>query len=1093
MLESRRHPIGPVFAIGLLILVGSFPSFAQTTFATVTGTVTDAGGAVVAKADIEATQVGTNYTYKAQSNEVGNYTLGQLREGEYTLRVSATGFNPFEAKEIRLVARDVRRIDVALTVGTVQSSVEVTAGATVIETETARISDTRTSYMIKALPLVRFGWNQMAASPGITTSTEGSWRRFSGSGLNQSSASIDGITIDDLQGGNQVSPLVSSVDSYAEMRVDSVNNTAEFSTVGNVTVISKSGTNELHGTAFDYYSTPSFRARNPFALQRGTGVSHSPGGSVGGPVIIPKLYNGRNKSFFFYSFETSRGSDIQQTLNPTVPLASWRAGDFSSLLPSVVIHDPATGIPFPNNVIPPAKINPVSQKIQERFYPLPNFGSNTVLQNQNYRELKVRPFDPSTYWTLRGDHRFSDKLMFFARYTWQRQWNTSYQANLPTIGQLWNRRDTRALASSLSYAIKPNLLYEFRYGLNFNNNPLHGPVQGKQLASDLGLQGLAPDLPDMYGILNVGFDGIPIQPITQQAEASPGNSQFAHINQQSLSWFHGRHNIKAGFGFVRVDWAELAADDNLFGNINFSDRYTGFDYADFLLGIPSNMARSPRPLFNESLRNGYDFYVQDDFKVTPKLTLNLGLRYEYHPYWYEKEKQFSNFDIATGRIVIPDGAMSKVSPIFPKNFAPIVEASQAGYPGQTLIRNDKNNFAPRIGVAYRPWGNNTVFRGGFGIFFDNAPVTMNEGGSPFILNEPGFTNPAPNPIVVLPRVFPASGSGAGEASLPTTYPQNLVIPYSMQYSFTVERQVGGTGLRASVVGTNTRKGIYRYNINQPLPDNRPFIAKPRLFPEYADVNYMTNGAGHQYNALTLEAKRPLSRGLMFEVGWVWARDIGDLNIFQSPENAYDRGRERGVWVDIPTHRITASLIYELPFGPGRRFFADTNRIVRGALGGWELGAVNLTQTGQFLTPLWTGPDPTGTAYTESSTPARVTIRPNILRNPNLPADQRSVTRWFDASAFAPPTPGSFGTSSRGVIIGPGSTVTHVSLAKYINFTERVRLRPEFSAFNIFNHPNWANPRTNITSAPGVISGVVGRNDLDSSGPRSLRASLRLEW
>jgi hypothetical protein len=256
---------------------------------------------------------------------------------------------------------------------------------------------------------------------------------------------------------------------------------------------------------------------------------------------------------------------------------------------------------------------------------------------------------------------------------------------------------------------------------------------------------------------------------------------------------------------------------------------------------------------------------------------------------------------------------------------------------------------------------------------------------------------------------------------------------------------------------------------------------------------MANGAGHQYNSLTLEAKRPLSKGLMFEAAWVWARDIADLNVFQSPENAYDRRRERGVWVDIPTHRITASMIYQLPFGHGRQYFANSPRALNAVFGGWELGAVNLTQTGQFLTPLWSGPDPTGTRYTESSTPARVTIRPNILRDPNLPSDQRSVTRWFDASAFGPPTPGSFGTSSKGVIIGPGSTVTHVSLAKYIGLTERLKLRPEFSAFNIFNHPNWANPRTNITSAPGVISGVVGRNDLDSSGPRTLRASLRLEW
>jgi hypothetical protein len=792
--------------------------------------------------------------------------------------------------------------------------------------------------------------------------------------------------------------------------------------------------------------------------------------------------------------ETSRGSDVQQLLNPTVPIAAWRAGDFSSLLPKVVIKDPNTGEPFRNNVIPAERINLVSKKIQERFYPLPNYGNTSVFANQNYREMKVRPFDASTYWTVRGDHRFSEKATFFSRLTWQQQTSSAYQNNLPTIGQLWNQRTTRALASSFSYAFRPNLLYEGRYGINFNNNPAHGPVQGKELVDSLGLKGLTPDLPNWYGILNISFDGIPVEGLWQEPQASPGNSQFAHITQHSISWFKGRHGIKAGVGFTYVDWAEQAANDNLFGNLTFSDRFTGFPYADFLLGIPTDMNRSSTPLFNESLRKAYDFYIQDDFKVTRRLTLNLGLRYEYHPYWWEKENRFSNFDIATGKIVVPNGALSQVSPLFPKDFAPIVEASAAGYPGRTLIRNDRNDFAPRIGLAYRPWGNDTVIRGGFGIFYNSSPITMNEGGSPFILNEPTFTNPSPNPTVILPYVFPAvSSGGAADASIPTVYPQNLRTPYSMQYSFTVEHQIRNTGVRVSYVGTNTRKGLYRYNINQPVPDTRPYIAKSRLFMQYADIPYYANGAGHQYNGLTVEVKRPLANDLMFNAGWVWARDISDLNIFQMPENAYDRARERGPSVDVPQHRLTASMIYQLPFGKGRPWLNNLNRGVDSILGGWELGVVGLVQTGQFLTPYWTGPDPTGTRYTDSSTPANVQLRPNISGNPNLPSDQRSVSHWFDASVFSAPTPGSFGTSGRGVIVGPGSAVLHVSLGKYIKLSERVQLRPEMTAFNILNHPNWANPSLNIRSAPGVIRGVVGRNDLDSIGPRNLRASLRVEW
>ena len=286
-------------------------------------------------------------------------------------------------------------------------------------------------------------------------------------------------------------------------------------------------------------------------------------------MFLPKLYDGRDKTFFFFSLETSRGSEVQQNLTPTVPIPAWRNGDFSALLPSTVIHDPFTGIPYPNNMIPSAAINPVSSKIQDRFYPLPNYGSTSVLQDQNYRELKSHPWDPNTYITARGDHRLSDKAFIFARLTWQRNWNSSYDGALPTIGQIWQRRDTRALASSFSYNFRPNLLNEVRYGLNFDNNPLHGPVLGKQLVSELGLRGLWDNLPDINGVLNVGFSGLPLDGIWQTAWADPGNSKMAHVFQETLSWFRGRHSVKAGFNYLWGDWAEQAAGDNLFGNLTF--------------------------------------------------------------------------------------------------------------------------------------------------------------------------------------------------------------------------------------------------------------------------------------------------------------------------------------------------------------------------------------------------------------------------------------------------------------------------------------------------------------------------------------------
>ena len=256
------------------------------------------------------------------------------------------------------MARDVRRVDVELQVGAVGSTVEVTAGATLIETETARIGDTKGAMELKTLPLNTRGmWAFLALAPGVLQAGGGSSTiRFAGSNSNQSHWAIDGTTMA-TESGDAIGPFANYIESFQEVKVDMANNTAEFGSIGQVTIVSKSGTNDFHGTIFDYYSTPFFRARNPFALSRGTGISHVPGGGIGGPVIFPKLYNGRNRTFFYFSFETSRGSQATDVLNPTVPLPAWRNGDFSSL--STAIYDPTTGQPFPGNVIPPDRINPV--------------------------------------------------------------------------------------------------------------------------------------------------------------------------------------------------------------------------------------------------------------------------------------------------------------------------------------------------------------------------------------------------------------------------------------------------------------------------------------------------------------------------------------------------------------------------------------------------------------------------------------------------------------------------------------------------------------------------------------------------------------
>lgn len=1062
---------------------------AQTTFASLTGTLTDPTGAAVPGASVVAIRVANNFRYATQTNAAGAFTLGQLQEGAYTVRLQAPGFKEFVAQQLELVAMDVRRLDVQLQVGAVETSVEVTAGGTLIETETARISDSKSARQINTLPLnTRSLWNFVGLSPGVVQAGGGSsTRRFSGSRANQSDASIDGITLSNQFDGTQISPLVSQVESFEEVRVDMANNTAEFGGIGQVTIVSKSGTNQLHGSAFDYYATPWFRARNPFAAQRGTGVRHNPGFSLGGPIFIPKLYDGRNRSFFYQSFETTRGSLILSNRNSTVPLAPWRAGNFAG---ETAIRDPfAANAPFAGNLIPASRLNPVSRKIQDRFYPLPNFGDATRFVANNHRLQSQRPFDPNTFISTRLDHRFNDKHFVFGRYIWNRSHSRDFDSPLPAIGQRWQTRDTRAVNLSHTFTIKSNLLLESRWGYAWNDNPRHGPLMGLEVVRDLGLTGLMPGLPDVNGLFQVSFNTLNVTGISQTQWRHPGFLNFAQQFQEHLSWFRGRHNLKAGFIAGRTLYEDWQMPTNLFGAATFSNRFTGQAYADFLLGLPTSSSRAAAPLLTNRVRWNYDFFITDEWKIRQNLTLNLGLRYELHPSWSEGQGQQALFDVTSGKVVVPDGSLGKVSPLLPRGYVDVVEASTLGFHPKYLLTNDVNNFAPRIGIAWRPLGPNTVIRTGLGIFYDIIPRTTSAGGAPFVINEPTYTNAQPIPDVVLPRVFPASIAGPASITLPGAVRRDLRIPYSMQYNFTLEHQRWSTGFRASYIGTNTRQGEWGYNINQPLPGPGLFVDKPRPFPRYPNINYQSNGAGHQYNSLTLEAERRFARGLGYQLSWVWARDIGDLERGESPENAYDRQRERSVWLDIPRHRITGNLIYELPF-------AKSARGLKGALlKGWEWNSVYSFFSGEFLTPQWTGTDPTGTAFTNNRTPAQVTIRPNHLRNANLPTSQRSTGRWFDIGAFGPPTPGFFGSAAKGVIMGPGSAVVNAGLAKQFTIAERLRVRWEMTATNFFNSTNLNNPNTNITDigGAGVITGAGGEQDLDAAGPRNFRMGLRLEW
>ena len=1093
------HAFRPALAALSLLLIALTPSpvSAQTTFATITGTVTDSSGAVIRNAAVEATNVETSVVTKTTTNADGVYTVTQLREGPYLLSIKAPGFREFIATDVLLVTRDLRRIDATLQTGGIEAAVKVTAGSTPIELETARLSDVRTADQLRTLPLNDPGiYSTLAITPMM--SFRGGTYTFAGSKLNQSQFAIDGTSMSDGVNETPIGPLANYIESFKELKIDIANNSAESASLGQVTIVSKSGTNRFAGAVFDYYQSPMLRVKNPFSMRRGSGVVHFPGLALGGPAVIPRLYDGHGRTFWFVSGETVNGSKSSTDLNPTVPLEAWRGGDFSAL--GIAIRNPLTGAVYSDGRIPASALNPVAVRLQQRFYPLPNTGSATTLSANNYRETVEGKRSKPYYATARIDHNFSDADRIFGRFTFHQATNPVWEGNLPAIGMRQQLRQNKALTFSYTRILGPSLINELRYGHAYNNNPISGPIRGRELVDFLGLQGLAPGLPDIGGILKVSFPGTALTGLSQIDVANPGFLNRIHQIQDQVTWLHGTHSLKFGTDIRRVDYEDLAAPASLFGQIDFTGRFSGHPYADFLLGLPNTAQRAFPPVPALRRRGIYDFFVQDDWKVRRNLTVNLGLRYDLHPGWVEREGRLAFFDTTSGAVVVADDGASKISPLMPSSYVGIVTASSEGLPSKTLVRTDRNNFAPRLGVAYRPFSDSqTVLRAGYGLYYDLLPIELQAARAPFVFTETPFTNPAA-PTLVLPAVFPAAGTaGPSSIALPLAVNPDLQLPYSHQFSVTVEHERWNTGFRASYVGTLGREMWYTRDVNAPAADNRLYVEKPRPFPQYPSITYADNGASHDYHGLTIEAERRFSGGLFFQAAYTVAKDTTEtVEWTNAIEDPLDLKRERGRDSATPLHRLTTAMMYDLPFGHGRRWMSGVPRVVDLALGGWQLSLVGYLQSGNFLTPTISIPDPTGTRFTTAATRPTVSIRPDQLRDPQL--SDASIDRWFDVGAFGAPPVGRFGTAERGAIESPGLNLWHLGLNKRFTLSDRPgspMLRIEATATNVFNHPQWAAPNVNVTPtnvSAGRISAVGGNaGAIQQAGMRSIRLGARMQW
>jgi hypothetical protein len=1070
MLSARMWVLRITVLCSVVLLLAAI-SPAQVYYGTIRGTVMDSSGAVAPGVEVVILNTGTGISQKVVSNEVGNYVAPNLIPGTYRISAERAGFKRFEADNVELISTADRRVDVSLEVGAAADSVTVEAGAQLIETEKGSLSDTKSNEVFSYVPVnanYRSIWNLVRLTPGVPS--YGNSYGGAGDGGNNgydTNFTIDGIPAKDGWSGWTMGPMLTSIDSYREMRINISGTGASSGTSSEVAVVSESGTNGLHGEAWLHYNAIGFMARDFFDPVSPNGPpTYRPNFKVGGPVVLPKLYNGKDRTFFHFTWQGLRGSQSPQTVNAIVPDTNYRNG----LFPSVIL-DPLTGSPFPGNQIPASRISSVSKYYQDTFYPGANTGAN------EFRAVKAFP-QGNNYYAARFDHKISEKNSVFFRFLISRSIPSDWWDGNPNIGEGSQWRNNDSWVASDTHVFSPTIVNELRVGHSVDESYYHGPNMGRDVVAASGLQlgGNLPDVPAMPAMNITGFDTL------GQTSAAGWKWNTYHF-QDALHIVRGKHNLSVGTQISQYNGTMYpSSPSDVYGTFGFDGRFSGDPYADFLLGIPSGSSRrtSVSPTYPHRLLK--EFYVTDDWKITPRLTLNLGLRYSLLDPGTIDKNVIANFNVAAKALVIPASAQSLVAPEYLVD-TPLVTNDKVGLSNK-LLNIDRNNFAPRVGFAWRPGSTKDfVIRGGGGIYYVGMqPYVSDGGGAPYEISE-SYTNSVTNgvPLFAFPNPFPASvtHSGSGGFSASGMDP-NLATPYSIQANLTVEKEILGMGISASFLTTMARKTVIWHNLDAVQADTTPFDVKYANvpYPFFWAVNYANNGGSHNYRAGYIKAERNFTRGLYYQAHLTWSKSIGDD--VAGNEDPFNRARDRAA-SDIPAFRAVVSLLYDLPFGKGKTFGATMPAFLNYVVGGWRLSTNYQWENGTYFTPSFSGTDPANTNAFGG--------RPDCIANGNLPKSERTMERYFNTDAFvAPPdNAGRYGTCGANILQGPGLNVLNAGLMKELDLGERFKMRLEGVSSNVLNHPSFGAPGNTIgTSSYGVIN-------YTRIAARNLSITARLEF
>jgi hypothetical protein len=1072
----------------LLLWTVAYPLAAQTSLSTLRGRVADTSGAVIPGATVTMVDKETRVTVRTVStDELGNFEMPDLKLGVYRVSVAHKGFATLVAEDVTLSSSQVRRIDVTLEVGDTATQITVTEGAATIETEEGKLSSNVSAAQYKDLPMPGNAYGSplpvLATLPNVQ-SDEGSYNvSFAGQTGAQLAMGMDGVKEE------TTNTQTVNMESVEEVRMVVVNNSAEYSRVGYYDVISKRGGNAFHGLGSYYNRNSALGARGFYEPEKAHVIYNTINVAGSGPII-------KDRTFFYglWNGERVPGGAFHLA---NVPTSAMRQGDFSGLLgldSPTTITDPLTGTPFAGNVIPGGRLNSATTTLQSKYMPTPNLGSPSSLTN-NYGFVWPYPDDQfnADVYTVRIDHKISEANSLFGRFS-------AYLPKYILAGSypdlFWTRkRQSYSWAIVDTHLLSSSLVNTFTFGGNRDRVSDgesingHNPVQGNQVVSEIGLTGVNPK-----GLSAMGFPTMDIAGYSPLSVQPGGVSVARNLTfSDGLIWSNGRHILKAGGEFRTYNNLNGTVPQDTYGYFTFNGSLSNNAYSDFLLGLPFSSQRLD-PIVNQTQTSKeLGLYITDTIKVSNRLTMDVGLRWDYFfSPSFEDGLQY-NWDPATGNVVVPQSAMSKISPLYPASIHVVA--------GQVVPNPDPHNFAPRISAAYRLTGK-TVLRGAYGIFTETlGPYTLSQSGGPFAIGET-FFNSVTNgtPAFALPNPFP-QGPGEVASQSVSGYSLNTTNGRIHQFNVTLEQEFRDFGLRLSYVGARDRGlnyGLPSLNLgsfnngsspgyldlNKPQPGLAPFTDSMRPYTQYVSTYFDRSNGQTNYNALSFEAKRSIGR-VQMNASWTWAKNMVNYSNLENPYAGLLWNRDAN-----PEHRVVLNVAWDLPFGKGARFLSSAPRAVDLVLGGWKLYWIGFFQSGHYFTPFYSGADPSNT-NTYGGLPDRIA-------NGNFAPGKRTLDQWFNVAAFTTPAAGHYGNSGTNILEGPGLSSQNLTLAKRFNLTERLHFDLQAVGSNVFNHPNFYSPPANISipGQAGVIGaggGQIGFFSVEKSGARMIELRGRIEF